>query len=175
MTQTSLTVIHIKQGFRRLTFYSLNQLLTCNVQKMVRNNEDTTAQFVIQVASEDAGGSAPVWQQPGTQLLKCQQFHLGAAYILSSSQDKLWGINECTGLIHLEKSFHPLNQRKLPFSYKNKIISFESRPTTITLYIYKAVCASRRTNAPPDDIMNLKRLGRVLWRLWFFHFHINLK
>ena len=60
MTQTSLTVIHIKQGFRRLTFYSLNQLLTCNVQKMVRNNEDTTTQFVIQVASEDAGGSAPV-------------------------------------------------------------------------------------------------------------------
>ena len=29
--------------------------------------------------------------------------------------------------------------------------------------------------APPDDIMNHKRLCRVLRRLWFFHFHINLK
>ena len=29
--------------------------------------------------------------------------------------------------------------------------------------------------APWDDIMNLKRLRRVLWRLWFFHFHVNLK
>ena len=28
---------------------------------------------------------------------------------------------------------------------------------------------------PPDDIMNLQRLCQVLKRLWFFHFHINLK
>ena len=27
---------------------------------------------------------------------------------------------------------------------------------------------------PPDDILNLKRLRRVLRRLWFFHVHINL-
>ena len=26
---------------------------------------------------------------------------------------------------------------------------------------------------PPDDIMNLKRLRRVLRRLWFFHLHIK--
>ena len=30
-------------------------------------------------------------------------------------------------------------------------------------------------SARPDDIMNLKRLRRVLRRLWFFHFHVNLK
>ena len=29
--------------------------------------------------------------------------------------------------------------------------------------------------APPDDVMNLRRLRQVLRRLWFFHFHVNIK
>ena len=42
--------------------------------------------------------------------------------------------------------------------------------TVYTVYYHgQKLCGS------PEDIMNLKRLRRVLRRLWFFHFHINLK
>ena len=40
--------------------------------------------------------------------------------------------------------------------------------------IRKTLC-KRFLQTPNDDIMNLKRLRRVLRSLWFFHFHINLK
>ena len=45
----------------------------------------------------------------------------------------------------------------------------------IYLYIYNIYYHGEKLCAPPDDIMNLKRLRRVLQRIWFLHFHINLK
>ena len=33
----------------------------------------------------------------------------------------------------------------------------------------------QKLRAPPDDIMNLKRLCRVVRRLWIFQLHVNLK
>ena len=40
---------------------------------------------------------------------------------------------------------------------------------------YNIYYLGQKLFAPPVDIMNLKRLCRVLRRLWFFHFHINIK
>jgi hypothetical protein len=69
----------------------------------------------------------------------------------------------------------PLNMnRSVPWlknrgTYRNVTFVYCYTPTYNTYYHGQKLCS------PPDDIMNQKRLRRVLWRLWFFHFHINLR
>ena len=61
--------------------------------------------------------------------------------------------------------------------YNNCVTVLELYLNNIILYIdiYNIYYHGQKLCAPPDDIMNLKRLCRVLRRLWFFHVHINLK